>query len=256
MNQKKANSWQKEMYGPFSIALHLDSLKSHQKARQEIKFLIKALNLGTNQSILDVPCGTGRHTLALAQKGYSVVGLDINDFCLKQARKHCKNRKNVQIKKGNMLHLAWAKGKFDVLFNLFSSFGFFKEEQENKQVLKSFVQAVKPGGKIVIQTINREYVLKRFIPFQWKEDSAFHVITKREWDLKTKCVETQEAFLCKKSKTFEKYFYRVRLYSISEMKTLLKKSGLKNIRVFGNSSGASVQRFHSSHPIYIAERPS
>ena len=243
------------MYGPFSTALHLDSLKSHQKARQEIKFLIKALNLRKNQFILDVPCGAGRHTLALAQRGYSVVGFDINDFCLKQARKHCENRKNVQIKKGNMLHLAWAKGKFDVLLNLFSSFGFFKTEKENKGVLKNFVQALRPGGKLVIQTINREYVLKNFIPFQWKEDSAFHVIAKREWNSKTKYVEAQVVFLCKRTKAFEEHFHRVRLYSISEMKALLKRSGLKKIRVFGNSSGASVQRFHSSHPIYIAERP-
>lgn len=67
-----------------------------------------------------------------------------------------------------MSHLEWAEGKFDVILNLFSSFGFFKMERENKKVLKAFVQALKPGGKIVIQTINRECVLKNFIPFCWE----------------------------------------------------------------------------------------
>lgn len=138
------------MYGDFSAKFHLDSLSSHKKARQEIKFLIRVLELKKKHSILDVPCGTGRHILALAQKGYSVVGLDINDICLKYARQTCRGVEKVQIKKGNMSQMAWAKGKFDILINMFSSFGFFKTEKENKQVLKGFTETLKPGGQIVI----------------------------------------------------------------------------------------------------------
>ena len=164
MKKNRLNEWQKTMYGEFSATLHLNSPTSHQKARKEVEFFIKTLGLKKNQMILDIPCGSGRHTLALAKKGFSVVGVDINDVCLKQARKNCKDMKNVQIKKGDMSHLTWAERKFDVLLNLFSSFGFFKMERENKEVLKGFIKALNPGGKIVIQTINREYVLKKFYP--------------------------------------------------------------------------------------------
>ena len=254
-NFKNFNSWQKTMYGDFSTKLHLNSPASHKKAKQEVNFLIHILKLQKKHSILDVPCGTGRHTLALAQKGYSVVGLDINDICLKQARQTCRNMKNVQIKKGNMSRLIWTRGKFDILINMFSSFGFFKTEKENKQVLKGFIKTLKHGGQIVIQTINREYVLADFSPFQWKENAKFHIVSKRKYEPKTKYIESHQVFLCKKSKLWEKSYHRVRLYSISEMKTLLKESGLKKIKIFGNSSGDLAQRHYSSHPIYIAQVP-
>ena len=253
INVKNSNTWQKTMYGNFSAKIHLDSLLSHQKAKKEVNFLIQSLGLKKRQSILDVPCGTGRHSLAFAKRGYFVVGLDINDVCLKKARENCRGIKNIQIKKGNMAQLAWARGKFDILVNMFSSFGFFKTEEENRKVLKGFIQTLKPRGKIVIQTINREWVLKNIIPFHWEETSQFHIVSKRKYDLKTKYVEAHQAFLYKKSKLFEIHYCRVRLYSISEMKTLLKQSGLKKIQVFGSSSGKPAQRYDSSHPIYIAE---
>ena len=79
------NNWQKTMYGGFSAQLHLNSPASHQKARKEARFFIKTLGLKKDQLILDIPCGVGRHTLALAKKGFSVVGVDINESSLKKS---------------------------------------------------------------------------------------------------------------------------------------------------------------------------
>ena len=154
-----------------------------------------------------------------------------------------------------MSRLAWARGKFDILINMFSSFGFFKTEKENKRVLKGFIKVLKPGGQIVIQTINREWILKNFIPLLWHENSKFYIVSKRKYEPKTKYTESQQLFLCKKSKLWEKSHHRLRLYSIPEMKNLLKENGLKKIRVFGNSSGDLAQRHHSVQPIYIAQAP-
>ena len=248
-----SNSWQKTLYGKLFAKFTLDSPLSRKIARKEVKFLTHTLELQKDQSILDVPCGTGRHSLAFAEKGYFVTGVDINNICLKRARKNCFRMKNIQIKKGNMAKLNWARGKFDIVLNMFTSFGIFKTEQENKRALKGLVQALKPGGQIVIQTINREWLLKVFIPFGWEESSTFLLLSKREYSPKTKYLEAHQMFLCKKSNRWEKSYHRIRLYSIAEMKALLQKNGLKKIRVFGDISGCKPQRYYSSHPIYIAE---
>lgn len=252
---EKSNTWQKQMYSNFFAQVQLDSKFSHQKARKEVQFLISILGLNTKKNILDIPCGTGRHALAFGQKGYSVVGVDINDVCLEKAKASCKGMKNVQIKKGNMAKLSYGRKKFDVLINMFSSFGYFKTEDENEKVLKGLIRTLKPGGTIVVQTINREYILKVFKSFSWEEDSEMYFVSKREYNKRTKYLETHQLYLFKKAQSWEKSCHRMRLYSISEMKTLLQKSGLKKIRVFEGCTGRSAQRYFSSHPIYIAQVP-
>ena len=98
-NLKNSNSWQKTMYGDFSAKFHLDSLFIRQRAKKEVNFLIRILKLQKDHSILDVPCGTGRYSLIFALKGYSIVGLDINDVCLKQARQNCPQHEKYSDKK-------------------------------------------------------------------------------------------------------------------------------------------------------------
>ena len=249
MNLKTSNSWQKTMYGKLSAAF-LNSPLSRKQAREQTVFLIQTLGLKKGGSLLDIPCGTGRHTLAFAKKGFSVTGVDINSTCLKAARKNCQGINHVQIKKGNMAKLAWAEGKFDIVLNMFSSFGYFKTDRENTQVLKGFVQALKPGGRLVLQTIRREWVLSEFLPFSWEKTPQMHILTKRFYHPKTKYLEAHQVFLCKKSRIWEKSCHRIRLYSIPEMKTLLKKTGLKKIKILEEAAGKSLHR-----PIYTAEAP-
>ena len=253
MNRNLSNSWQKIMYSDLSAALLLDSQANHKLARKEVSFLISVLGLKKEQSVLDIPCGTGRYALVFAQKGFPVEGIDINDACLKIAKKTCQGMKNVQIKKGDMRKLTWAKGKFDIILNMFTSFGYFQTDRENTQILKGFFQALKPGGKIILQTINKNWILSRFSPFSWEETPHLHIITKRSFHSKTKYLEANQALLYKKSKKWEPSYHRIRLYSIPEMKALMKKVGFKKIKVLKEPFGKTSQIPH--RPTYVAEVP-
>ena len=252
MNHALSNSWQKIMYSDLSAAFLLDSQENHKLARKEVSFLISALGLKKKQSVLDIPCGTGRYALVFAQKGFSVEGIDINDACLKIAKKNCQGMKNVQIKKGDMRKLLWAKGKFDIILNMFTSFGYFQTDRGNTQILKGFFQALKPGGKLIVQTINKNWILSRFSPFSWEETPHLHIITKRKFS-KTNYLEATQAFLYKKSKKWETSCHRIRLYSIPEMKTLMKKVGFKKIKILKEPPSKTSQIPH--RPIYVAEVP-
>ncbi|MCZ0931561.1 MAG: class I SAM-dependent methyltransferase [Oligoflexia bacterium] len=88
MKKKKlSNSWHKKLYGPIHARENINAPIYHKSAKKEAQFLIQFLKLDQSQTILDAPCGTGRHTLAFGKKGFSVTGVDINDLCLKLAKK-------------------------------------------------------------------------------------------------------------------------------------------------------------------------
>jgi cyclopropane fatty-acyl-phospholipid synthase-like methyltransferase len=101
------------------------------KAKQEVEFLVTSLNLPKGSAILDVPCGTGRHSKILAEHGYNVTGLDISAACIDIAIKSSKIP-GVEYKLGNMQNLSSYSNKFDCTLNLFSSFGYFSNDTENE----------------------------------------------------------------------------------------------------------------------------
>ncbi|MCZ0931560.1 MAG: hypothetical protein OXJ52_00170 [Oligoflexia bacterium] len=154
-----------------------------------------------------------------------------------------------------MKKLGWAKGKFDLVINLYTSFGYFKTDKENKEALYELVRAVKPGGYLVIQTINRDCLLKVFRPFQWEENSRYSSIAGREYDSKTHYIESYNIFLDKKSGQGESSYNRIRLYSMAEMKRLLKSAGLMNLKVLGNFKGDRPNKYSSFHLVYIGKKP-
>ena len=248
---KHSNSWHKTLYGDLFAKVGLDSSARHKQAQHEVDFLINKLELKRGSHILDVPCGTGRHTLAFAKRGFAVTGVDISESCLKLAKKNCRNRPNAKIIKGDMKNLRWANGRFDVVTNLFSSFGYFKTNSENKAVLKGFKNALKPGGCVVIQTINRDWLLKIFDPARWGETPEYFWQEGAKYDPVTKYVEAHRSFISKKTGKGEVSYNRMRVYSISEMKKLMRSVGLTRIRVYGDISGRPAQKLKSTHPIYI-----
>ena len=256
MKKKKLfNSWHKTLYGPIHARENINAPAYHKKAKKEVKFLIQTFKLDKSQTILDVACGTGRHSLIFGKKGFSTTGVDINDLCVRLAKKNCKGLKTVQIKKGDMKKLGWAKNKFDLVINLYTSFGYFKTDKENKKSLNELVKAVRPGGRLVIQTMNRDWLLKVYCPVQWEENTRYSYLAGRKYDSKTHYTEGYICFVDKKTGQGEMSYHRIRLYSIDEMKKLLKLAGLVNIKMFGNIEGGPLNKYSSSHPVYIGKKP-
>jgi SAM-dependent methyltransferase len=153
-----------------------------------------------------------------------------------------------------MSRLTKFRGKFDVVTNLFTSFGYFSTDQENKKVLTGMVNCLKPGGKLVINTINRDFLMTVYQPARWSNDGRITFIEASRFDPKTKYNEAQMVFIDKRTGRGKNYYHRVRLYNRSEMVNLMKECGLKRIRVFGDFNGGKFNRTKSTHPIYVGEK--
>ena len=132
--------------GYLSTPLTLD-----QRTEREVTGILRLLELGGDARVLDCPCGYGRHSLRLAQRGLRVVGVDINGEELAVARRSGAGIPGVTFVQNDMRHLGF-EAEFDAVVNMFYSFGFFDSDEENMQVLRRFHHALAPGGSFLMHT--------------------------------------------------------------------------------------------------------
>lgn len=202
--------------------------RDEQSARQEVESLLRCLPLPESGRVLDFCCGDGRHSRALARHGYEVVGFDLSSYLLAEARRKTKNE-NVTYYQYDMREVPFAE-EFDVLFNLFTSFGYFEDDRENEIVIQRMAQALKPGGKLVLDYLNPEYVRKHLVPESVRDVNGKHIVEQRM---------IEDGFVVKKIVITEQgdervFWERVRLYRVDEMKKMLEQAGIDVLAVYGD----------------------
>ena len=137
---------------------------TEERTKKEIEFLVKELELDKPVKILDLACGHGRHTNHLAELEHSVTGVDITSGFLEIAKRDAKNKGlSVEYIQQDMREISFLN-EFDRVFLLFTSFGYFQDE-ENFKVLKNVSGALNSGGLFCFDTFNRDAFLKNFLPY-------------------------------------------------------------------------------------------
>ncbi len=249
----KTPEWHEKVYDKAFIDDQLNSHYFKKYAAQEADFLFEKLKLKPGMNLLDVPCGAGRHALEFSKRGVLVTAVDINSECLKYTKKNCKGL-NVQTLRANMKDLSRFKGKFDVATNLFTSFGYFETDEENENVLIELISTLKPGGKLALHLLNRDWLMKVYRPVDWSIKGDILEIESRKYDPVTKYNESYRVVMNQKNGKAKSYYHRTRLYSKVEVVALMKKYGLKNIKVYPACSKESFTKQNNSHPLYIGEK--
>lgn len=131
---------------------------------KEVDFIERALKLkpGDTRKILDAPCGHARHVNELTRRGYDVTGFEYSAAFLERGRRDAKKMGiNPKLKQGDIRELPF-KGEFDIVLNLFTSFGFFEKPEENQATLVQLNQALKQNGTLLIDVADLDFKLKRY----------------------------------------------------------------------------------------------
>ena len=185
------------------------------EARRDISFASTILQIQPQDRILDLCCGGGRHLLALCEMGYrNLTGVDLSMPLLKMAHQALRSCKTSSVLLADMRHLPF-QGKFDVVLNLFTSFGYFEADEENLQVLSSMDSVLHPGGRFLLDYLNPEHVLSTLQPLTEKAIEDRRVIEKRKFDPIGKRVNKN--ITIESPEGTKHYQESVRLYSQEEM---------------------------------------
>ncbi|MGP3788305.1 class I SAM-dependent methyltransferase [Paenibacillus sp. 1A_MP2] len=242
------NEWYENSFGEDYLLVykHRDS----RGARNEIDQMISWLELSPEAKILDLCCGMGRHSLALQEAGYVVTGLDLSEALLREARKQ-DGAEAINWLRGDMRALP-LEGGFDAVVNLFTSFGYFEEDDDHVQVLREICRVLKPGGKFVIDFLNPEFVVRHLVPHSVRNDGIFQIEEIRK--IEDGYVKKQINISNKIDNTSRQYHERVKLYSFDKFVELINNAGLQVDAVYGSYNKCNYSAFDSSRMILQGRR--
>ncbi len=140
--------------------------RDNHEARVFIKSLVGLLQLPEASSVLDLACGKGRHSITLNEFGYKVLGVDLSAQSIAHANQFSNSSLSFAVQ--DMREPIQSK-RFDAVFNLFTSFGYFSSKHENEKVCQAIAQMLNAGGKLVIDFMNSQKVIQNLVPSELKK---------------------------------------------------------------------------------------
>jgi SAM-dependent methyltransferase len=187
-------------------------------------------------AVLDLCCGPGRHSLALAKRGIQVTAVDRSEFLLRRAKEEAaKSNLEIEFVLDDMRHFV-SDHSFSLILNLFTSFGYFDDIEDDLKVLQNAYRSLKPGGAMVIDVFGKEPLARKYqATNSTKFGDEVMLIQRNEicedW---TRC---RNEWILVKGATARTFNFQTRLYSGQEMKDLLRKAGFEEVKVFGDLDG-------------------
>lgn len=137
-----------------------------EEAEKFIDKLVSHLNLEKGSRVLDLACGKGRHSLQFRKAGYEVVGIDLSEESIEEAKSF--ERDGLEFFVHDMRSLYWSE-HFDLVANLFTSFGYFHDAEDDQKTISSVADSLKPSGVFVLDFLNTIKVKENLVDFEEKE---------------------------------------------------------------------------------------
>ena len=209
---------------PFYHILYKD--RDHKEAESFMSNLTNYLNLPEGGKILDLACGKGRHAIYLNSIGFDVIGVDLSENSIAYAKQFENDTLHFDVHDMCKPY----KQKFDAVFNLFTSFGYFNKDEDNLKTIKAIKEDLNEFGFGIIDFMNSEYVIKNLVTTDSKTVNGITFNMNRY---------VENGYILKDIEfTFEsvpyKFQERVRAFNLDDFKELFKKAGVYLVDIFGD----------------------
>lgn len=210
---------------------------SFAAAPSEVAAVLGLAGSSGKLDVLDLPCGPGRHALAFARGGHRVVGVDLTEAYIDEATERfaAEPRLRAELLVGDMRTFC-RPGAFDLVTNLFSSFGFFSDPEEDRACLRTFRRNLREGGALVMDLMPMEVLARLFTPRDWRrlDDGTLLFLERRirdDWSWN----EVTWSFL--RDGELRSVDFGHRVYSGSELSRELRDAGFSDVTMHGGFDG-------------------
>ncbi len=223
--------WYRDFFQDLMVELWAKAV-SPELTRIEVEFLERALDLRPGSTVLDVPCGTGRHCVELAARGCGMTGVDGSTQMLELAQTAADRAGlAVEWRHADMRELPW-QDRFDAAYCFGNSFGYL-DPGGTRAFLQAVVRTLKPGGRFAFDYgFAAESILPRLRDREWAQIADILFLEENRYDLDAGCVTTDYTLVKDGGTTRRRGLHWV--YSLRELRALLSEAGLTIQAQFGS----------------------
>ena len=222
-------------------------------AEQELEQIGRLVPLRPGAAILDLGCGPGRHALPLARRGYAVTGVDRTDRYLQHARATAAAEGlTIRFEREDMRRFT-DPSAFDVVLNLFSTFGYFETREDDDRVLQNAFASLKPGGVIVMEMLGKEQIARDFQERIWYPSTDGDEVLLEHHEVLDGFRGIANTWTVMRAGERHTFHVTVRIYSGVELEESLHRAGFRQVRLYGSLDGTPYDH-EADRLVAIAEK--
>ncbi len=220
------------MYAEGHIWYPVDEL--HLVTFREVEFLEKALELEPEAKILDLGCGSGRHSALLASRGFSVTGIDLSEKLISKARADvegddlplefiCQDMRRIEYKED-----------FDAVIMMDVTFGIF-DDDENEELIRKIYDSLKPDALLFLMVYNPYYWATHPYTTHWGSENG-EIVRKYSFDPMKGRVEDAQIFINTREGVRRVHpIQSLRAYTLPELREMCRKAGFSTFVTYGDN---------------------
>ncbi|MGH0945622.1 class I SAM-dependent methyltransferase [Bacillus mycoides] len=227
--------------------LKIYSHKTDFEAKKELEILLSSISLKSKSKILDLCCGNGRHSRWIEKQGFQVTGVDLSTALLQEA---------IRLSPAQILYLSCDMrslpftSEFDLIIQLFTSFGYFSNDEENNLVLKNVYKSLKMNGYYILDYLNPNYIKKNIIPYSKSSKGNVEIFEHRQ--IKNNFIIKD--IIIEEFGQIRKYQEKVKLYPFVKLKRMLEAINFDINLVYGDYDGSIFNEHCSKRMIFICKK--
>jgi ubiquinone/menaquinone biosynthesis C-methylase UbiE len=242
---KQDPAWYERWFGESYLELYQH--RNCAQAKNEISWIVEHLQLSAKDKILDIACGGGRHLKQLIEQNLNAIGIDFSTTLLLEG----KQKGLEQLVRADMRALPFKNKEFNVLLNLFTSFGYFECDQIHQNLLLEWNRVLAPAGKLLLDYLNPEYIKATLVETESFATKSYDVTVKRK--IEENYVIKEIHLAERASKIVGQFSEKVRLYSKLELTKMLNIANFELISIHGDFNN-TLWSSDSKRAIYLAQK--
>lgn len=229
--------WHEEEAFWEALRPHLFPEETIEEGASEVDRVLDLAGADAGASILDVPCGIGRHAVELADRGFRVTAVDATEPYLDTARDRASEAgADVEFVHADMREFRRPEA-FDLVLNLYTSFGYFRERADDERTARNVYESLRPGGALVMSLASKETIAAEFRERTWEEQDGTYLLAEREIRDDWSWIENR--WIVVADEGVREFTVSHRLYSAFELRQLLERVGFGDVTAYGDLEGGA-----------------